>query len=163
MEGLMSDPVIACFKEEFERFHNLLLKQIEVCPDSLWTEKTGGYVYWQQLFHAFASIEIYALPDGQASLQIQYPPEVVMLSQEPERHLDKQQLKEFAAKMKILADAFIDSMSADKLPLEHTVMSKRLKAPKTNQNALIGLIRHACYHLGCCDAILRQHGIPGVY
>ena len=159
----MSAPVINCFKEEYARFHNLLVKQIEVCPDELWTEKVGGYVYWQQLFHVFASTEIFALPDGQASMQTLCPPEIAMLSKQPEMHLSKEQLKDFAAKMKILADSFFDSMSVDKLTLEHATMSKRMKAPKTNQNALMGLIRHANYHLGCCDAILRQHGIAGVY
>ena len=159
----MSDPGISCYKDEFERFHDLLTKQIDICPEELWTKKVGGYIYWQQLFHVFACIEIYALPDGQVSSQTLYPPEVVMFSQEPEVHMTKQQLKDFASKMKKMAVSFIESMSMDKLLLENSSMSKRLKSPKTNQNALIALIRHANYHLGSCDAILRQHGIPGVY
>jgi len=159
----MSDPVMRCFKDEFEKFHDLLIKQIDVCPNELWTKKVGGYIYWQQLFHAFACIELFALPDGQASLQTQYKREVVLLSQEPETHMTKEQLKDFAATMKNLALSFIASMNADKLHLEHAGMSKRLKTSKTNQHALIALIRHANYHLGCCDAELRRHGIPGVY
>lgn len=159
----MHDPVISCFKEEFSRFFALLEKQIEVCPDDLWRKKTAGYIFWQQLLHAIACVELYALPEGESSKQTAYERGVVMLSAIPKRHMTKKEMRGMADNMKQLAHAFIDKQTTATLTDKHARISKALGKELTNQHALIGLIRHACYHLGCCDAALRDHGLTGVY
>ena len=159
----MHDPVISCFKDEFDRFFGLLEKQIDVCPDDLWTQKTGGYIFWQQLLHVIACVELYALPEGESSKQTAYERGVIMLSALPKRHMTKTEMRELAAAMKTLAHTFIDGQSTATLTSKHARISKALGKELTNQHALMGLVRHACYHLGCCDAALRQHGVPGVY
>lgn len=49
------------------------------------------------------------------------------------------------------------------LTQRHDRLSAALGKERTMQHALIGLVRHASYHLGCCDAALREHGLAGVY
>ena len=159
----MSDPVIACFQAEFERFFALVEKQIEICPDELWGKKVGGWPFWQQVFHNLACIEIYALPEGAVSHQTMYGKKVAMLSEETETAMTKAAMKDFATGMCKTANRFFASMSSDRLTTKHAVMSKLLNRDMSNQNALMAMIRHTCYHLGCCDALLRQHGVPGVY
>jgi len=159
----MSDAVIACFQADFERFFAFLEKQIEICPDALWAKKAGGWPFWQQIFHSLACFEIYALPAGVASQQTLYSEKVAMLSEEAATSMSKRAMQDFAAKMHRVAERFFASMSADMLTAKHDAMSKLLNRDMTNQNALIALVRHTCYHLGCCDTILREHGIPGVY
>lgn len=159
----MSDPVIDCFREDFERFFSLLKQQVEVCPDDLWATKAGGSIFWQQLLHAFACIELYALPEGEPSRQTLYPRDVVMLSATPDRTMTKAEMYSLAADVKLLADAFIAGQTAATLTARHSGLSKALGRELTNQHALLGLVRHACYHLGSCDAVLRDHGIAGVY
>ena len=159
----MSDPVIACFQAEFERFFAMVEKQIEVCPDELWEKKAGGWPFWQQIFHNLACIEIYALPEGSASQQTMYSKQVAMLSEQPAKPMSKAAMKDFAATMRKVADQFFATMSAETLTAKHAAMSKLLNRDMANQNALIAMVRHTCYHLGCCDSVLRDHGIPGVY
>ena len=158
----MNDPVIACFKSEFDRFFDMLGKQISICPDDLWNKKVGGYVFWQHLLHVIAIVELYALPEGQPSAQTLYERDVVMLSSTAQRVMSKEEMQSLAASMKKLAHTFIDAQSVSTLTDKNVRMSNAMGKELTNQHALIGLIRHACYHLGCCDAALRDNGIAGV-
>ncbi|SHN62694.1 hypothetical protein [Desulfovibrio litoralis] len=159
----MNDPVISCFKDDFKRFFNLLETQIIIIPDSLWNKTLGGYPLWQQFFHTLACIELYALPDNQPSEQTFHTKEIVMLSGITNDIINKEDMLIFAQKMKKQALNFIEDMSLEKLTKKHNRTSTALKKECTNQYALIGLIRHICYHLGCCDALLRENGIKGVY
>jgi len=43
-------------KTQFLISFSMLEKIIETCPDELWNKKVSGYVFWQQLIHAFAGI-----------------------------------------------------------------------------------------------------------
>ena len=159
----MRDPIIACFKDEFDRFFGMLEKQIDVCPAELWNKKTGGYVFWQQLFHTIACVEMCALPEGEPSRQTRYEREVIMFSSTPEQGMTQEEMRDLAATMKTLAHAYIEGQTVATLTERNARMSKTLGKELTNQHALIGLIRHVCYHLGCCDAALRDHGVAGVY
>lgn len=159
----MNDPVIECFKGEFDRFFGLMKKQIQICPDDLWNKKEGGYIFWQQLFHSIACVEIYALPEDQPSQQTMYSREVVMLAVEAPTPMSKEDLLVFADKMEKTAHDFISDMTQETLTERNERMSKALGKDMIKLNALIALVRHTCYHLGCCDAILRSHGTAGVY
>ena len=157
------DLIIQCFKDEFDRFHGLLEKQIELCPPELWAKKAGGYFFWQQIYHTISCIELFALPEDDCERPSKFCPEVAMFITEPEKAISKEEMLELAAEMKILAHTFINSLSVNSLTLPHQNMSTVLGKKLSIQNALIASIRHASYHLGCCDAILREHGIKGVY
>lgn len=158
------DPVIECFREDFERFSGMLESQIDACPDALWESRAGGYPYWQQLLHVFACMELFALPQGDGVLALSGEPlGVVMLTAAPERTISKAEMRVFAVKMREVADSFITRQNRDTLTDPHPVMTKRFGKPQTVQHALLALIRHACYHIGCLDAFLRDHTGKGVY
>ncbi len=157
------DSIIQCFKDEFDRFYGLLEKQIEVCPPELWTKKAGGYIFWQQIYHTVSCVELFALPEADSNTPSKFCPEIAMFTKEPDTHLSKQELQKLAAEMKLLAHSFMDTLTVASLTLPHKNMSTVLGKKLSYQNALIASIRHTSYHLGCCDAILREHGIKGVY
>jgi hypothetical protein len=43
-------------KTHFDLSFSMLEKMIDQCPDDLWNEKKSGFVFWQQLLHAFTGI-----------------------------------------------------------------------------------------------------------
>lgn len=160
---MANDPIIQCFKEEFDRFHDLLVKQMPLFPTELWTRKSGGYPVWQQYFHTMFCIELYAMPASGAPLRHPFDREVALLVKIPETSMSVEEMLELSETMKALAHSYMDGLSADDLAKPHLKLSQLLGGVKTHQNALIGLVRHHCYHLGCCDSILRDNGIPGAY
>ena len=160
----MADAVIETFRQEFDRFHDLLLQQIDACPsEEVWLSKTGVIAYWQHLMHAFAIVELYALPPGSPPRQTAYSQDEVRFGKEPHRALSRDETKALGASMKQLAREYLDSQSVTTLAEKNEGMSLSMGRDCTNIQALIGLIRHYNYHLGCLDSILRLHGIPGVY
>ena len=161
----MNDHVIACFQEDFERFHDLCVAQIGACPDDLWVEKHGGYPLWQQFLHTFACIEIFYMPSApQGPLRAGgYLREELLLQRDAETPMSKMDMRAYAEEMKTLARAFFGSLDASRLGESHEQMSAALGKPRTMQHALLGMVRHACYHLGCVDGVLRERGLPGVY
>lgn len=158
----MSDPIIEGFRAEFDRFFDLLEKQIETCPDDLWTRKAGGFVVWQQFFHSLACILLFAGSED-VFTSLGYSPQVMMLSGESDKVMSREEMRTLAQKAKQKAHAFFDGQSTATLTEKNEGLSKGLGRDMTNQTAAIALIRHNCYHLGGCDAVLRDNGLPGVY
>lgn len=158
----MSDPVIQCFRDEFDRFFDLLEKQIENCPDDLWISKAGGYLVWQQFFHSLACTLLFAGSED-VFTSLGYSPQVIMLTHEANKAMTREQMQALAPKARQKAHAFFDGQSVATLTEKNEGLSKGLGREMTNQNAAIALIRHNCYHLGACDAVLRDNGLPGVY
>ena len=156
------DAIMQSFKNDFDCFWGLMLKQIEVCPDELWNRRVGGWIFWQQVMHSIACVELFVLPEGQAG-ENRFSRDDMLLLRDSDERPSKAELLEMAGKMKELADSYIDNTTSAQLGDIEPGMTRRLGRESTRQNAIMALIRHCCYHLGCCDAILRENGIPGVY
>jgi hypothetical protein len=159
------DPQIQYFKDDVERFWGMMEEQIEVCPDVLWNKKAGGFVFWQQILHSIGCAEIYALenPDLPLSVMSEYSTEVVMLNKTPDANVSKTTLREVSSRVKKLVIVFLDGLTPQNIGGQHERMTRRLGRLQTRQHAALALIRHCCYHLGCCDAALREQGVRGVY
>ena len=160
----MSDPVIAPFKQEFDRFHEYLRQLIDACPnEAVWLEKNGSIAYWQHLMHTFACMEYYTLPVGAPRKQTRYPEDVVRFKAEPDSPMTQDEVRSLAKDMHILVHEYMARQNAQTLTQINESVLQILGRECSNLQALITLVRHATYHLGCCDAILRSHGLPGVH
>ena len=159
----MTTTIIKCFRDDFDRFYDMLLTQIEICPDELWAVQEGGYPYWQQILHAVAITELYALPEGTAPRQKRYSMSVAMLSEATEDIMGKAELKALAEDVRQSVYTFLEGMTAEKLMAVNEKTTRLLKKETLYMNTLIALVRHLSYHIGCCDTILRYHGMKGVY
>lgn len=157
------DPAVHCFADDFERFHTLLLKQVETCPEELWAGKSGGHFFWQELAHAFYCVQLYALPEGEEERLFGLTPKAAMLREDALTPMTKGEVRQIADTMEAMAYAFMGRLTRADLLLPHAALCRFTGKERTNLHALIGLIRHYNYHLGCCDAALRANGISGVY
>ncbi len=159
----MSDPTINVFAAEFDRYHDLLVQQIDLCPsEEEWRRKIGRFPYWWHLLHAFAIVELYALPAGSPSRQIWQPEEVVYAKAEPTSVMTREEMRALAASMKTLAHEFFAAQSRNTLMEKNEKLSARYGRETFTLNALIGFLRHYNYHIGCLDSHLRSLGIPGL-
>ena len=157
------DIIVKCFRDDFDRFYDMLLAQIDLCPDAVWTSEESGYPYWQQILHAVAMTELYSLPEGASPRQKRYSMQVAMLSEETDDHMSKAELRYLAEDVRQGVYTFMDGMTAEKLTSLNQKLTRILKRDTLYLNTLIALVRHLTYHIGCCDAVLRSHGIKGVY
>ena len=150
-------------KTDFDRGWGFLTKLIDVCPEVLWNKKAGGYLFWQHMYHCFGCIDYFigakeGTPDaGPLGM------DVVMFKAEPAITPTKEDIKAYAAKMKAKADAWVATLDDVALTLPNEGFSARKGMPMTNALVLSIMAGHSFYHVGNCDAVLRDNGEKGVY
>jgi len=156
--------MIQHLKDEFEKFWDILEKQIEVCPETLWGAKAGNYFYWQQIWHVMVSSELATIEDPKVRTPSvdKYSWDVVMLSKTLDHVPPKAEMLEESRRIKKMALDYFNGLSVASLLLPHPRMSNRFGKPKTKLHAALALIRHVNYHIGSCDTALREHAHPGV-
>lgn len=159
----MSKKIVTSEKATFTMSFSLLKKFIDVCPDEIWIENSGGWPVWQQVYHAIGSIDFFTAGSGQT-------PHKDLLSQE-ESHLkatsnkviSKAEMKNLAAEMETKAEKHFEFLNDDMLPQKDENLSNALKQDATYIMSLTMMTGHTLYHLGSCDAALRNHGLKGVF
>ena len=149
-------------KASFDGGWNYLNELIDVCPDSVWTKKGGGFVFWQQLYHCFYCVSLFILPKGGVIQPGPWGAEVAGFKAEPTVTPTKAELRAYADKKKAEADAWIATLNDANLATEHEGLTARFETPFTNAGVLVLMDKHSFYHVGSCDAVLRDNGEKGV-
>ncbi len=154
----MGNVLINHLKIHFDLSFEMLEKQIDNCPDILWNEKLGGFVFWQQLLHAFTGILFWTRENKGNFIEPfadrQVYPE---LEKEPIGCITKEEMKTFAEKVKNQKDIFFTNKDDEWLLNQNVIYDKIL-----NIDIIAGQIRHMQYHIGHCDGSLMDRKIKTV-
>ncbi len=162
----MSRAIVTNLQGAFNRSFGMLEQFIEVCPWDAWVKQFGGWPVWQQVYHAASSIDLFVLEEGGQPSPPLFEPEIGGLKKVPDEELTappKAVMQEFAAAMKAKANAYIDGLSDADLAQKNPGLSARVKTDMTHAVTLAMMAGHAFYHLGACDAALRDQGLKGVF
>lgn len=153
---------VTLIQGNFDRVYGMLEKIVEACPDSLWTDKKGGFLFWQQIYHVFAIVDFFILEEGQKPTQELYPSEVARLLRDESNTPTKAQVLDVARVIKAAANAYFEKLTEEDLWKRNENRSQRFGREVPVLDALIMLVGHGFYHVGACDAILRDHGVKGM-
>lgn len=159
----MSNPIVSAAQGPFQNAFGLLSKYIDDCPEEIWKEKNGGWPVWQQVVHALSAITFFVDQPGDASIVPPCAADVAQLAAQGTTPASKADVKAYAGKCKARADAYIASLSDGDLAALNDALTARIGFPVPHVSTLGMLASHTLYHLGSCDAALRDHGIPGVF
>ena len=129
-----------------------LLELIDVCPDELWDKKQGGFVFWQQILHALTGSLFWTRLEkkdfGEPFGEREVFPE---LDREPKGKISKAEMKTLANDVKRQMETFIYGKEDEWLNEPNAIYDKI-----SNVDILLGQIRHIQYHVGHCEAGLRE-------
>ena len=153
----MAVVVVDTLRERFDFIYELLEKDIDGCPDTLWNTKTGGYYYWQQIVHAYGIIDYFIGTTPQTT----YAADEVRLLKDGVTVPSKAEVLSLAKNMRAAAHTFFDGMTDATLLERNEGRSQRAGYEVSHLSAMISLIGHGFYHVGACDALLREHGGKG--
>lgn len=154
--------MLNALKNQFYISFSMLEKMVEACPDELWNRKLSGFVFWQQLIHAFAGScgwlreeKPESAPFSEFGEKRVYPE----FERDPEIILPKIEVVKYINETRRIAEQWFAGKDDDWLKLPNKLISGI-----TNMDMAVGQIRHLMYHTGHCDAILRDNGIqPAKY
>lgn len=140
-------------KKNFTLSFSMFEEVISISPEELWKEKQGGFVYWQQLLHVLTGINYWMRQNNDSFTEPfadrkLYPE----LEQDPESNLSKEELLEYLEEVKLEVQSFFEGKDDHWLHLKSPVCDQF-----RNLEIVYGQIRHIQYHIGHCEAILRQN------
>ena len=72
-------------------------------------------------------------------------------------------MKAYGAAVKAAVDARVARLTDADLTRIQERVSKKIGRELTYGAIMVMLASHTTYHLGSCDAALRDHGLPGVF
>jgi hypothetical protein len=83
---------------------------LEICPDELWNKKVSGFVFWQQLLHAFGGVHYWLREENTEFIepfkdQNVYPER---MEKDPENILSKDVLKQYCKETKEIAEKWFN-------------------------------------------------------
>lgn len=136
---------------------------IKVCPEEIWGKKFGGWPVWQQLYHPFASIDFFLRPAGAAEEPPLFQSGVAELKTTLPEAPAKVLIEEFFAKVQKRVDDYIAGLDDAALAQKNEGLSQRFNRDVTHAGTVALIASHTMYHLGSCDAALREHDLPGVF
>lgn len=159
----MSRDTVLAVQGPFLHAWGLLTQYLEVCPDNVWTEKNGGWPVWQQMAHAVMVLDFFVLGEDEQLLCAPCDMDTLMLKVQGRTPVDKAVIKEYAVRVKARVDAWLAGLSDADLPKLNAALTRKLGRDTSNAAAVVMLASHTDYHIGSCDAALRDHGLPGVF
>ncbi|MDL2229061.1 hypothetical protein LJC14_02310 [Treponema sp. OttesenSCG-928-L16] len=154
-------------KERFDLYFKQVEEIIELCPEDLWNKKASGYTFSHQLVHALGNIYLW-LRDEKISFFDGIADGINGLSINNELDMESEDLNNGAYSKKDVLEIYRGTKDQcakwfkDKddtwllLPIKMDIGSDNVF---TNFAVTIQMSEHIMYHIGHCEAILREHNI----
>lgn len=160
----MSRAIVAELENPYQRAWGLMCQFMDVCPDEIWAETNGGWPVWQQVAHTVAVLNFFILENDDDTF-VPAPAElgVLMLKEQGQQVVDKEAMKAYGAAVKAAVDARVARLTDADLTRIQERVSKKIGRELSYGAVMVMLASHTTYHLGSCDAALRDHGLPGVF
>lgn len=159
----MSRDITNAIQGPYRYSWSLLIQLIDTCPDKIWNETRGGWPFWQQIAHTLAVLNFFTLAENEDALPAPCDMDTLMLKVQGSCAVGKDAMREYAEAVRISVDRWLDSLTDNNLTKVHTVLSKKFGRDVTYGAVIAMLGNHTCYHIGSCDAVLREGGLPGVF
>ena len=135
----------------------LMLVEVNIknCPNSLWDEKCGGDPYWEQLYHLLCGMHIMLrfYDDPAPEFPLQYDAGQLKGYIVTEPH-GKDVMLKFMEDTKNHLLNYFKRLDDNMLFAEKDFYGKKLPLLAI----LIMASSHILYHVGVCDAVLRENG-----
>lgn len=158
----MSRDIVLAAQGPFLHAWGLLATYIETCPENVWKEKNGGWPVWQQIAHAVMSLDFF-VRGTEDFLPAPCDVDTGMLEVQGSSVVSRQAMQAYAAAVKERVDAWLAGLTDADLTRLDPVLTQTLGWDVPYAAVLGMLASHTGYHLGSCDAALRDHGLPGVF
>lgn len=159
----MSRAIVENQRGSFDFAFSLMQQFMDVCPDAIWNKKFGGWPIWQQVYHALNAVDFFISAPGAEPVKGLVSPDVGSLKAQGETPVSKNDMQEFAARVKSAADGYMEALTDADMAEVAEGATKRMGRETRHATVMALMVGHILYHLGSCDAALRENGLKGVF
>lgn len=158
----MSQTTVNALKEPIKYSFDLLNQFIDVCPDDLWAEKSGGWPIWQQVYHTVSAVDFFIAYEGEREPSLAKEG-VADLVEVADTVVSKDKIKAACAAAQGHLDQYLAALTDEDLPKRNEGVFANSQWDISHASTLSFIAGHNLYHIGSCDAALRNRGLKGVF
>ncbi|MCL2789521.1 MAG: DinB family protein [Desulfobulbus sp.] len=161
----MSNPIKDSLAASVAHAFGLLDEFLKVCPEEIWAQHFGGWPLWRQFLHPLSAADFFLRAENATEAPSPFGTDAGNL-----RVKDcaapvpgKEKVLEYMNAAQKRVNDFLAGLDDAALGQINKGLSARLGRECTHAAAIALLVGHTMYHLGSCDAALRESGRPGVF
>ncbi|HBT96655.1 MAG TPA: DinB family protein [Desulfobulbaceae bacterium] len=161
----MANPIKDSLAASVAHAFGLMDEFLKLCPEDIWAQRFGGWPIWRQFFHAFNAIDFFLRAENAAETPAPFGANAGNLDG---KNSDipapgKEAMREYMEAAQKRVDGYLASLNDEALGQLNKGLSARIGREYTHAATIALLASHTMYHLGTCDAALRESGRPGVF
>lgn len=158
----MSDNFLKVFQSGNDRAFQLYEKFLAICSNDLWDKKAGGWPICTQYYHGLSATAKLASSLGTDPAEDPCPGAGNLLGNATIKP-SKEQAALFLQNVRIQLSSAYEKLTDSLLLKQNDPISGLTGSPITNAGVLELIASHMLYHLGSCDAALRDAGFEGAF
>ncbi|QQO10247.1 hypothetical protein [Breznakiella homolactica] len=135
---------------------DMLMDEIDHCPDDLWNTEAGGFVFFQQVYHTVMGMLFWTRTEKTIPFEDPFKERNLYpeFERKPHGSISKEEMKNLGERLRGLLEKFFAEKDDAWLLLPNALFDKIL-----NMDVILAQIRHIQYHAGHCDSILRERNL----
>lgn len=137
-------------------------KFLEICPEDIWRQKDGGWPVGQQFYHLLLASGKFLAGMGESGVE-NPDPKGGQLSDDRTYCPSKDAARKFFNNISLGINKLLDRLDDEELLQKNQQFSQMLGKEVNNAECLNLMVAHMLYHLGSCDAALRNAGLEGAF
>jgi hypothetical protein len=157
----MTGPITTSLGAVAQSCLSQLSGQIDSLPAELWIKPVGGWPAWQHVVHAISTVDLF-IPGEPVEPPAGLSAEVLELEIQGSNAPAQALIAGYLGAVRDRLDVLVRSIEDGALTGENLKLAE-IGLPFNLAMSLAGLATHASYHVGHIDALLRDHGLEGVF
>lgn len=140
----------------------LIDKFWNICPENIWHKRAGGWPVGQQFYHLLSS-SIFFLDSVKPEPVANPDPKGGHLKDDRDYCPSKADARKLYDSFAVALNNVLEALNDADLLKKNEGVSKMFGRDINNAQVLNLMVSHMLYHLGSCDAALRNEGLVGAF
>jgi len=159
----MATPIKDSLAASITRVFGLMDEFLKFCPEEIWGQHFGGWPVWRQFLHSFSAVDFFLRDENAAEEAQPFGAGAgnLRVKDSAAPAPSKEKMREYMEAVQKRVNDYLAALDDATLGQLNKGLSARLGQGFTHAATIALLAHHTMYHLGSCDAALRESGRPG--
>jgi len=161
----MANPIKDSLAASVAHAFGLMDEFLKLCPEEIWAQRFGGWPVWRQFLHSLTAADFFLRPENAAETTAPFGADAgnLRVKDNDAPTPSKNTMREYMEAAQKRINDYLASLDDTALGQINKGLSARMGRECTHAGTVALLVGHTLYHLGGCDAALRESGRPGVF
>ena len=161
----MANPIKDSLAVNVAHAFGLMDEFLKLCPEDIWAQCFGGWPIWRQFLHPLTAADFFLRAENAAETPSPFGADAGSLRVKDSSAAtpNKEEMREYMGTAHKSVNDYLAGLDDAALGQINKGLSGRMGREYTHASTIVLLVSHILYHLGSCDAALRESGRPGVF